>query len=53
MMMPTPKGLEYWVDGPNGLIIAENAPKWAKEEYQNYMVQLNAKPDEKEKLIKR
>lgn len=53
MMMPAPKGLEYWIDGPDGTVLASDAPDWAKKEFQQYMSEIDNQNKSDSKVIKR
>jgi hypothetical protein len=41
-MIVAPKGLEYWTKSG----ISDDAPEWAKVEYERYHEQMNETPDE-------
>ena len=41
MMLTQPKGYEYWVHEGN-VTIREDAPEWAKKEFDDYMEQMDA-----------
>jgi hypothetical protein len=47
-MMQQPKGLEYWYtdEKTGGWRIKEDAPGWAKNEFEEYQRIMNQKPDE-------
>lgn len=36
-MLIKPKGYEYWINNEDGLKIKEDAPEWAKEEFEEYL----------------
>ena len=36
-MLLKPKGYKYWVTGGDELKIKEDAPEWAKEEFEKYL----------------
>ena len=40
MMLTQPKGYEYWVHEGN-VTIREDAPEWAKKEFDDYMEQMD------------
>lgn len=43
MLLDAPKGLKYWKEDGTGII--DNAPKWAKEEYLEYMKIMRSNPE--------
>lgn len=47
-MMQQPKGLEYWYidEKTGGWRIKEDAPGWAKNEFEEYQKVMNPEPDE-------
>ena len=47
-MLKAPKGLKYWIETDNGTKIADNAPAWAVEEFNEYqeIMQKSGSPDE-------
>lgn len=47
-MMQQPKGLEYWYtdEKTGGWRIKEDAPGWAKNEFEEYQKVMNQEPDE-------
>jgi len=47
-MMQQPKGLEYWYtdEKTGGWRIKEDAPGWAKKEFDEYQEVMNPEPDE-------
>lgn len=36
-MLIKPKGYEYWINKEGDLKIKEDAPEWAKEEFEKYL----------------
>lgn len=48
-MLASPKGYEYWTD--NG--ISEDAPEWAKKEYEDYhkLMGQSIKPNEDKEIV--
>lgn len=51
-MLPAPKGLKYWIDGPNGPELVSNAPEWAKKEFCEYMAEMKVKTTKDGKINK-
>lgn len=48
-MLTKPKGYEYWETDENGKnIISDDAPEWAKKEFEEYIRKFDAsiKPDD-------
>lgn len=48
-MMSEPRfHMEGWLDDNTdlGLKLKDNAPEWAKEEFEDFMKQMNREPDE-------
>lgn len=47
-MLSSPKGLKYWIEKDEGYVIADDAPEWAKREFEEYQEQMKdlGKPDE-------
>lgn len=53
-MLDAPKGLKYWIEDSDGnQTIVDNAPKWAKKEFQEYeeIMNKNGKPDPKTGIV--
>lgn len=47
-MLESPKGLKYWIEKDGEFVISDDAPDWAKEEFEEYKELLSelGKPDE-------
>ena len=46
-MLDAPKGLKWWYDNPEGIeSIKDEAPEWAKKEFEDYQELMNSKTDE-------
>ena len=46
-MMEEPKGMKYWyIDERERWQIEDDAPEWAKKEFDEYMKSVNPEPDE-------
>lgn len=41
-MLDAPKGLEYWTEINGELAIRDDAPDWAKEEFEEYQELLSS-----------
>lgn len=52
-MLKEPEGMKYWYIDPKTekWKIKENAPDWAKQEFDEYQKAVNPKPDEDGNLI--
>lgn len=49
MLLDAPKGLKYWKEDGTGIV--DNAPKWAKEEYLEYMKIMSPKKSVQKNII--
>lgn len=47
-MLIKPKGYKYWVISGDELKIKEDAPEWAKEEFEKYLKLMNQSSEETE-----
>lgn len=50
-MLDVPKGLKYWIDTKSGNKIDNNAPEWAKKEFNEYQQEFEKKPDKNGNII--
>lgn len=46
-MSYVPKGFEYWdIDQSGNIVLADDAPEWAKAEYEEYVQMMDHEPDD-------
>ena len=41
-MLKSPKGLEYWIEEDGKFVISDDAPDWAKREFEEYQEQMDS-----------
>lgn len=50
-MLDAPKGLKYWIETDSGSKIDDNAPQWAKKEFEEYQREMERSTDKSGNII--